>query len=745
MKRWLILCPLLALGLAGCNLTSATNTPEASPSLPTPVMTNVAAPDPEIAARLFLDAWKRDDLPAMYAMLSPLTQDSMTEDKFTAFYQEVKQASALLSVDYQITSALVNPREAQVSYRITLTSSVVGDVVRDTYLSLMREAGEWKVAWAPTTILPELKDGTSLYLDVITPTRANIYDRNGLALAVQADTVGVYIVPNRIGDEHAEESMLTVLGRLFDRSTSSIQALYEPFRGTDYLIPLGEVALEDFQQIEGTLSAVGGTGWDTYTGRYYPLGEMSSQAIGYVAQITKAQLDEYRQRGYAGDEFVGQTGLEYVFENELRGQPGGTLYVRDASGQVLTPLASRDPGVPQAVTTTLDRNLQLKAQQALGGLRGAIVVLERDTGRVLAIASSPSFDPNLFNTSNPNSSAGLTELLRRNDNPFLDRATDSTYPLGSVFKILTMSAALETKTFTPDSQYTCNGYFEELPGWIGHDWTVTKEISPHGTLTLMQGLERSCNPFFWHIGLTLFDQGFPTALPDMAKGFGLGQATGIEIGDAQGLVPDPEWKLANVGAEWNAGDSVQLAIGQASLGVTPLQVARFIAAVGNGGTLYQPQMVETIQTAEGVVSRQFHPVVQGTLPVSPENLAFVQQAMTQVIRAPKGTAYRRFLGLNIDMAGKTGTATSGEGTESHAWFAGYTFRNDPNKADISVVVLAENQGEGSEWAAPIFRRVIESYFFGRPFTLYPWESQIGVVRTPTPEGGEATETPTPSP
>jgi penicillin-binding protein 2 len=706
-------------------------------------MTNIPAPDPEIGARLFLDAWKRDDLPAMYALLSPLSQDSLTEEEFVAFYEEVKQTAALASIDYQITAALVNPREAQVSYRITLTSSVVGDVVRDTYLSLMREAGEWRVAWAPTTVLPELTQGTSLFMDVVTPTRANIYDRNGLALAVQADTVGVFIVPNRIGDEKAEETMLTVLGRLFDRSTGGIQALYQSFRGTDFLIPLGEVALEDFQRIEGTLAAVGGTDSGTYSGRYYPLGEQSSQPVGYVAKISQEDVAEYQARGYSGREYVGQAGLEFVFENELRGQPGGTLYVRDAGGQILTPLASRNPGVPQAVTTTLDRDLQLEAQQALEGLRGAIVVLERNTGRVLALASSPSFNPNLFNVDNPNSNVGLTSVLERNDNPFLNRATGSAYPLGSVFKILTMAAGLETKTFTPDSEYTCTNYFEELPGWVGQDWTVVKELPPHGTLSLMQALERSCNPWFWHIGLALFDRGFPTALPDMAKGFGLGQATGIEIGELQGLIPDPEWTLANLGREWSAGDSVQLAIGQASMGVTPLQVARFIAAVGNGGTLYQPQVVETIQTAEGVISRQFAVVEQGKIPVSAQNLAFIQQAMTQVVREPKGTAYRRFLGLNIDLAGKTGSATSGEGTESHAWFAGYTFRNEPEKPDIAVVVLVEYQGEGSEWAAPVFRRVVESYFFGRPFTLYPWESQIGVWRTPTPEGGDATETPGP--
>ena len=188
MKRALLaLGLLLGLALTGCNLSSGPRTPEPSPVLPTPVITNVPAPDPEVAVRLFLDAWARSDLKGMYALLSPLSQDSQTEEEFVQFYDDVRQAAALASVDYQITSSLVNPREAQVSYRITLASSVVGDIVRDTYLSLIREGGEWKVAWAPTTILPELTQGTSLYMDIITPTRANIYDRNGQALAVRVD------------------------------------------------------------------------------------------------------------------------------------------------------------------------------------------------------------------------------------------------------------------------------------------------------------------------------------------------------------------------------------------------------------------------------------------------------------------------------------------------------------------------------------------------------------------------------
>jgi penicillin-binding protein 2 len=415
------------------------------------------------------------------------------------------------------------------------------------------------------------------------------------------------------------------------------------------------------------------------------------------------------------------------------------LYVTDPEGRNLSSLGSREPGLPQAVYTTLDRDLQRNAQNALAGFAGAIVVLERDTGRVLALASAPTFDPNLYDTRNPNWQAGLAEAGSNPFNPFLSRATHGLYPLGSVFKIITMAAALESGLYAADTTYVCNGEFTELPGQTLFDWTVAKELPDHGELTLVQGLERSCNPYFWHIGLDLFNQGRASALSDMAAGFGLAQLTGIEIGETEGQLPSPEWKLQTQGEEWTGGDSVQLAIGQASLNITPLQVARFIAAVGNGGTLYRPQIVESIQDAIGTVSQQFQPEEQGALPVSEANLDVIRQAMTQVVRADRGTARRAFLGLNLSISGKTGTATSAPESESHAWFAGYSSENREDTPDIAVVVVLEYAGEGSEWAAPVFRRVMESYFFGRPVSLYPWESQIGVTRTPTDTPGPGEE------
>lgn len=312
-----------------------------------------------------------------------------------------------------------------------------------------------------------------------------------------------------------------------------------------------------------------------------------------------------------------------------------------------------------------------------------------------------------------------------------------------------MAAALESGFYDPGTIYNCGLEFHELPGVVLYDWRYERELPGQGEISLTQALVRSCNPYFYHIGLDLYNQGFPTALPDMARAFGLGESTGIEIGDEAGLVPDLESKQEQFGEEWGPQDAVSLGIGQSFMQATPLQLARYVAAIGNGGTLYRPQLVGSIQSPEGEIQHEFQPQAQGELPISEETLVAIQEAMRLVIRHEKGTARRRFLDLNLDLAGKTGTATTGDFSESHAWFAGYSFEEREDKPDIAVAVVVEFAGEGSEWAAPVFRRIVESYFFGQPYKLYPWEERIGVWKTetptptPGPEGGEGDETPTP--
>ena len=737
MKRLAI--SILAVWLVAC--TGGTDGSSATQVLPDPLVLTNSAPDPEIAARDFLESWRAQDYAAMYGMLSPLTQDSLTEQAFVERYEEIWRSAALTGIDYEILSAFVmNPRQAQIRFRSELHSSAAGDIDRDLLMDLTLRDGDWTVAWRDGLILPELEEGQGLYLDVITPTRANIYDRNGLAVAAQTEAVALWLVPNQIGDEDAEATMLSTLRRLLDfPSDESIQALYEPIRDTDFRVNLGEVPLDSFQAVQATLAAVGGVQWSTFDTRLYFEGGLAPHSVGYVSWIQQEHLQDYLALGYRGDEYVGQIGLESWFEPELRGRPGGTLYTTDPLGRPQQPIASQESEPPYAVYTTLDRDLQRYAQQAIqdSALTGAVVVLERDSGAVLALASSPGFDPNLFDTDNPNSASGLAELFQTANNPLLNRATLGAYPTGSLFKMITMAAALESGFYTPDTVYNCGLEFTELTGVTLFDWRFDVELPAAGEITLSQGLERSCNPYFFHIGLDLFNRGLETAISDMARGFGLGEPTGIEIGEASGLLPDPENKLALYGDPWNRTDSVMLSIGQSYLQATPLQVARFVAAIGNGGTLYRPQLVSSIQNAEGEVLSSFSPVVQGTLPVSAENLAAIQQAMVGVIRDPRATAYRPFLGIpDINIAGKTGTAETGDLSDTHAWFGGYTFEERSDRPDIAVVVVLEYQGQGSEWAAPVFKRVVEAYFKGGPISRYPWEARIRVPATPEPDPEE---------
>lgn len=730
-RSCILFCLLFLAACTQAPVIIPTLTPSPTQTLKPVVPTIISAPKAADAAQAFLQAWQNEDFPAMYAMLTPVSQDALTLEKFTQRYSDVAINTTLVKIDYEILSTLTNPTSSQVSYRVVFHTGMLGDLAEQMTMNLSLEKGAWRVQWDDGLIMPELKGGNQLALDIKAPTRGNIYDRGGSPVAVASDIFALGIVKGAI-DPDQEGQLLSQLSALTGKDPEWIRALYQNdavYDGT--YIPVGEVSRDDFLARYNVLSGIAGLYANEYSGRFYPDNGIAPHVTGYVGAIQVEEKDKYLRQGFRIDDRVGMAGLERWGEKYLLGQRGATLYVNDPQGSPVTRLAQVDSQPSQSITMTIDADLQIEAQKAIAGFSGAIVVLERDTGRVLAMVSSPGYDPNAFEFLNYNSNPLLGAINGDGRARLYNRAVGNGYPLGSVFKIITMAAALETGIFTPDDIYDCQYYFTEIPGIQLKDWTLDKEVAPSGVITLQEGLMRSCNPWFYRIGMELFRQGFTNELSDMARAFGLGSPTGIEqVAEESGNIPDSTDELMNA----------RIAIGQSEVLVNPLQVARFVAAVGNGGTLYRPQVVEKITDPDGNATYSFSPEAQGTLPVKAENLAAIQEAMRWVVSSKIGTATRAFSGFSIPVYGKTGTAET-DLDDPHAWFAAYTDAGREDKPDIAVAVIAEYSDDGSVIAAPIARRVMEVYFLGQPQRIYPWESRINVTRTPTPREGEEPQTP----
>ena len=726
LRRWTLLLAL-ALVLNACGgiefLPEATNTP--APTV-APTLTPVT-PDPAGTAATFLEAWGQGDYGGMYSLLSPLSQDAISRDDFEARYREVVRTANVISVTAQVLATLKTGATASVSFEVSLKTAVVGTITRKIEMPLVYTDNRWAIAWTDGLILPELAGGSTLHLDYAVPARANIYDRNGLGLAVQGEAVAIGVQKNQITDEAALLAALSELLRLKPETIAAKYANAQP----DWYVPIGQASTEDVQARLSTLNTIGGIILTRYTTRYYPYGGVAPQVLGYLSAIPPEALSEYQARGYTGDERVGLAGLEAWGEPYLAGQRGGVLYAVTASGDLIK-LAESQAKPSQAIYTTIDRSLQLEAQNVLGNFRGSITIMDPATGEILAMASNPGYDPNLFDPTNRNS-AGLEAVLADPGRPLLNRATQGIYPPGSVFKIPMMAAALMSGLFTADTPYTCTGVWNTLgPDAIKYDWTVTFGVAPHGTINLVEALAYSCDPYFYTIAYDLFEYN-PDYMTEVAHAFGLGRATGIgQVAEAEGLIPDPAWKTAAIGEDWTPGDSVNMGIGQGYVQVTPLQIAEMMGAIANGGTLLRPQIVHHIAPPGGEPLAPFAPIPNGALPVSAEQLAIIQEGLDGAINLPKGTAHTVFPTFEIPVLGKTGTAEDPAVGAPHAWFAGYTQAHRPDKPDIVMVVMIENVGEGSQFAAPLFKRMAEIYFLGRAYSLLPWEAEFSGTPTETP-------------
>jgi len=721
LKRILILVTVLSFMLVACQSGQGdSGDGTASSELPTPAISTDSTPNVEMAASAYLDAWDASDYAAMYDLLTTISQGAISFEDFEARYADVDREANLFRVEHSLLQSLTNPASAQVAYRLVLHSAVIGPITRETQMSLSLENDEWRIAWADELILPELAGGNTLSMERFDPARGNIYDNAGSPIAVNTTAYAIGVIPSAVLDEEAG-LLISSLSNLTGVPINNLNEAIFPEEGeAPFYISVGEVPADVFEPRIDNYSGFSGIRYEAYDTRLYYSSGIAPQSVGYVGAIPAEEVDQYVPLGYRIDDTIGRLGVESWAEEYLSGTRGGALYVISPEGQIVTQLAQSQPEAAASVFTTIDADLQVAAQEAIKDFSGAIVVLERDTGRVLAMVSAPDFNPNWADINNYNS--GWGSYFPDEGQRFFNRATQGQYEPGSIFKVISMAAAMETGIYSANSTLNCGYEWTGLEGFTLYDWTLEKDRPESGNLNLMEGLMRSCNPWFYEIGLQLYDNGFTDAVAEMARAFGLGTSTGLAtLPEAEGQVLTP-----NEDPAIGRGEAVQQGIGHGSTTITPLQAAVFTAALGNGGTLYTPYIVDRVETPAGAAILDFTPQAVGTLPMSENTAAAVQTAMRSVITDPRGTAYSRFLGFTVPVFGKTGTPSIA-GEDPHAWFIGYTDLNSPSNPDIAIAVLVENIGDGSEFAAPIFRRVASEYFFNTPGPLYPWENDYGVL------------------
>lgn len=528
--------------------------------------------------------------------------------------------------------------------------------------------------------------------------RGMILDRNGVVLADNKPSFAVLFIPMELKEEDFQ-NVVERLAKILQVNTSELhQKLFSTFKQQAMMRLLDRASRSIAFALAEARPNLPGISVITEMQRRYPLGTFASHLLGYLGQVSEDEFQKLREVGYRADWLVGKVGLEKTYDAILRGQHGGTRIEVDARGHSLKILDRKPPVSGEHIRTTLDFRIQQAAEEAFrdSGKSGAAVAVDPRNGEILAFVSSPSFDPNLFlYTRGEEGPEGTpNEILSHPALPLFNRATQATYPPGSVFKIVATMAALESKNFKPENQFTCPGYF-----WLGSQFGGKKFLcwkkTGHGRLNLQQALVQSCNVYYYQLGLKIG----PDPMENFAKQLGLGKPVGIDFAyEKSGLVPG-RTMFKKETRRWFEGDTLNMAIGQGTMLVTPVQAALLAAAVANHGKVYKPQIVKEVQLYTGEIYARSKPHLVKEINLSDATWEFLDETLTQVVERGTGQP-AKISGIRI--AGKTGTAQNPHGKD-HAWFVAYAPVGNPT---IALSVLVEHGEKGSVSAAPIARKML---------------------------------------
>ena len=564
-------------------------------------------------------------------------------------------------------------------------------IVRLIYLQII-EADRYKM----------MSDKNRISLRILPPFRGGIYDRNGVELATNAQAFKVSVIPEQTPDL---EEILHKLAEVISLDDAEISTVLTNARRTKKFMPIkikDGLSWQDVSAIELHAADLPGVVVDEEFERRYKDGEYFAHILGYVGSVSKDDNKTSDPLLMLPDFKVGKSGVEKKFEDVLRGKSGNIKFEVNALGRMMKNIDREEPTTGENIYTSIDSRLQKKAYEAFGDESGALVLMNIHTGEVLAYVSVPSFDPNLFvegmryNTWN--------NLVSNPKDPLSDKVVSGVYSPGSTFKMMTALAGLNAGVINAENRVFCSGKFE-LGDHAFHCW----KHSGHGSLNVVEALERSCDVYFYDLSLKVGID----SIAEVSREFGLGEVTGTGFDiEKTGVIPDKKWKQKKFGNNWRQGESVIASIGQGYVTVTPLQLAVMTARIANGKEKVVPSLIRLNKKPE------FEP-----LKISTRHLNIVREGMYRVVNSSFGTAKRAAFYIHgAKMAGKTGTTQVRRISmkermngiirdenlpwklRNHALFVGYAPYDNPLYA---VAVVVEHGSSGSSVAAPIASKVMQ--------------------------------------
>jgi penicillin-binding protein 2 len=545
--------------------------------------------------------------------------------------------------------------------------------------------------------------------DKVAP-RGNIYDHNDRLLVTNRPSFNIVWSKE---DAPEPEKVIKSIARIVDEDITVLLERIRQAADNPRHIPIRlkeDIDWDILAYIENNRYELPGISIEVLPRRDYLYPGLASHSIGHLGEINKQELANRPDENYQVGDQIGKTGLENLFEIPLRGEKG-RLYVEvDAHGFEQKRLEGLEPLPGDDIRLTIDLPLQQTAEKALADDAGAVVAMDINSGRILTLASSPNL--NLEEFLGGISTTAWNKLLDDPQHPLVNKAIMGQYPPGSTYKIVTALAGLSEKVITPETVFNCSGSLK-----FGNRSYGCWKRGGHGNVNLHRALTESCDVYFYMVGQKL---GVDT-LARYANSLGLGTETGIELEHEKGgLIPTSEWKRMKYNEPWQPGETLSVAIGQGFNLTTPLQICRMTAAVANGGTLYQPQLIDRISDPEGEVLKSFAPIKEGNVLGSPATLELIREGLTAAVNDKHGTGSEARLD-EITVAGKTGTAQVirlarfKEVDEEkipyqyrdHAWFTCFA---PAEKPEIAVTVLVEHGSHGGSAAAPIAKAMLTTYF-----------------------------------